>query len=752
MRIRTIPPNDFDGAPEVITLAFWADDITTRYYFNPLRTNTALPRGGIEDLNVYSDFLGPQTEGIDYTVNWKEQYIDLNFVPEIPSTVFMYIIGNSGKTTIVDTDFIADGVTTEYLIEGYTLNSVQQAFVKVDNVKVSNWSLLRPENVTTWLPAVSYTVDDYVTYNNVTYRVIESHTSGEAFNFDYVVSGNEIRIRFDSAPAYNSVIQVHLFDVAETIKAYSDVQRQQHTVPMDYVPDSLGYRIATDDIVQYNRPWEAMINVILNGVYLEPSNQAYYTGNGSIKNFSLPVKRNVDDVTLIQDTDVTVTVDGALQYANSDYFINNNGVDIPTITFATAPATNSKIVVSNRYNSQYNVEFNEDTQISTVAIKNTVTILPNDNIEIVNYSNHDQYKFNVEIFSGSLTETSSVQLGYDILGFDLQGWENEQTNVITAPSYTLSEPVNNYSNLTLLLNGVKIDPFYDFVLVTPTIMRLDPAFGITSGDIITVIHISEDTRPNNIEFRIFKGIAETYEYLGIGDSTTTVLTEDFSIGDTWMSLRDVNKLGQPDPVNARPGIVFVNGERITYYVIDYLNNRIGQLRRATEGTGAPAVHAAGTKVYDGGFKVEIPNSRDSYIPAGSAITLTKNSITADINSEILSLSDTTGIEIGMIVAGNYIVEGTKVINIEEVEGATVKFVRISKAVTSPLEDATLKFTGLNPDTSTILVNSIGGTITVPAGGLIRTGQIWQNTGVGSAASGESIISATTKQIEFLRAL
>ena len=55
--------------------------------------------------------------------------------------------------------------------------------------------------------------------------------------------------------------------------------------------------------------------------------------------------------------------------------------------------------------------------------------------------------------------------------------------------------------------------------------------------------------------------------------------------------------------------------------MDSVNSRLGQLNRATNGTGAADQYPINSDVYDGGFQVEIPGSRDSYLPATVNTTL-----------------------------------------------------------------------------------------------------------------------------------
>ena len=53
-------------------------------------------------------------------------------------------------------------------------------------------------------------------------------------------------------------------------------------------------------------------------------------------------------------------------------------------------------------------------------------------------------------------------------------------------------------------------------------------------------------------------------------------------------------------------MIFVNGERITYWTRNLTTNTLGQIRRSTAGTGS-RFHAAGSRVEDGGASMYIPD-------------------------------------------------------------------------------------------------------------------------------------------------
>ena len=721
IRVKTLVDITVSGSPELVVVGVYADDILTRFSYDPAITNTPLPISRIEHIFVLDDITGLQVENVDYVVNYEKMYIQFNDAPQIPATIFITIVGNSGENIVSDSQFIGNGVQREFIIDDFTLNTVKQAYVKVNNQLVNNWSLLRSSNAINWLPNQQYSKDNYISYNNITYRVLEDFTATETFDFSKVQSANNIVIRFDSAPSNGAVIQIHLFNIPDTLpnkdtfKSYSHVNLQTHIVPTGFVAGTTDYEIPLDQTIEYVKPFEAMVYVRINGAIIEPSSQAYYVANGIIDNYSLPSNRTVDDVTKISDSDIIVVVDRVTKVNNFDYTINRNGVDLPTITFSSIPKAGSKITISNRRMSQYAI-YNENV----LNIKSSYGLTAGDKIEIISYSNHDNYDISVEVFDGTQTVSTSVALGFENNGFDLSGLENEQSNVLLQPFYNLSRPVYNINNFRLSLNGGILIPYYDFTLVTPTILRIDPAYGVTANDVIVVQHISEKTRQENIEYRIFKGITETYDYLGISSGTTTKLSRDLLIDDKWIYVEDINPLSQPDPNRSSPGVVFIGSERITFYVVDFVNKRLGQLRRATNGTGAPTKHLAGIRVDDGGAKVEIPNSRDSYyVPFPSVIWRTE-----------------TQYKKGDIVKHQNIVYRVKSDYTSEVEFT-------EKDLTDYLEV-------YNPTMT--LIGKTGGKQTIGNGSLIRQGKTWLTPGLGSAADGLGILVADTVQANFLRSL
>jgi hypothetical protein len=166
-------------------------------------------------------------------------------------------------------------------------------------------------------------------------------------------------------------------------------------------------------------------------------------------------------------------------------------------------------------------------------------------------------------------------------------------------------------------------------------------YGFVATDDRTIYVNGVDTGANVVS--VYKN--DWPEYYTINPANTTVLTSNLNITDTEIHVADAYALPQGGTEAALPGAVIINGEKIYYYknyakdvvswiantayasdsIVNYLGNtyvaananvsvsgstfnfanvilfnvhRLTQLRRATEGTGAPLVHVAGLPVVD----------------------------------------------------------------------------------------------------------------------------------------------------------
>jgi hypothetical protein len=170
-----------------------------------------------------------------------------------------------------------------------------------------------------------------------------------------------------------------------------------------------------------------------------------------------------------------------------------------------------------------------------------------------------------------------------------------------------------------------------------------------------------DGNANVVAYRIFDNMMDETSYLRISSAASTTLEQSLRLTDSEIFVADVTPLPTPNPTYARPGVVFINGERITYYTKtvyspvawtantsypigtaisnngtnyrttgnvnapdDFGNasvqanvsillglNVLGQLRRGTQGTSAYIEHAVGELIIDGSNAQVIPGSYSS---------------------------------------------------------------------------------------------------------------------------------------------
>lgn len=596
LRVKTLGSPSTSDTPGISIVSYYADGIMKVYSFDTALTGIDLPVGGIDNIIVYNDSANVSIQylDIDYTIDWEKKTIEFVTAPNGAATIFLYLIGNSGRNLVADRNYVGNGTQLEFIVEDAPFN-IQQAYVKVNNVPATGWILVSPDKqvgplvtadtiINDWAPATFYTVDSYVIYNNKLYRATVQHSSVADFNEACFVSGNTVVVKFDTAPTAGALVDVHLFDLPIGIKAHSEVKTEMFTLPSNYVSTGTGYVIQLTESVEYAVLTETYVTVLLNGIELEPPNQNYYTGDNFTTTFDILSTRKISNPESITYSDIVVTIDGVRSLPYTNYTINV-GNSNPQVTFAVAPMEGSAVVISSKFNAAFTV------YDKTLAISPTIRLRANDIIYVKTISSNEQFDVRRQIFSGSTN------------------------GITTIPTYTLSRPVKNLNNISVSLNGNWLSPLYNFNLISPTKLRIDPnysAYGIGESDIVVITHISDDTRSPDIEYRIFKGMNETYDYIGIGTKTKTKITAELKLTDEWIYVENISVLSLPDIKNAKPGVIFINGERITFEIFDEINNRLGRLKRATNSTGAPAIHSVNSTVYDSGINVLIPNSKDSY--------------------------------------------------------------------------------------------------------------------------------------------
>jgi len=192
--------------------------------------------------------------------------------------------------------------------------------------------------------------------------------------------------------------------------------------------------------------------------------------------------------------------------------------------------------------------------------------------------------------------------------------------------------------------------------------------------------------------RVFTGMTSNVKYYRISESNVSTLTSNLSITDSFINVADSSVLPNPGFVLSEggtwiviPGIIFINGEKIHYYknygftdqwtanlVVDagteiayngnvyvtqgnvydaggtFANisgnvtmlttiNSLGRIRRAVDGTGAPAVHTVNSMIVDSSKAQEIYFGDESWVNPSS----TGNTTVGNTSATFSSYSSTT---------------------------------------------------------------------------------------------------------------
>jgi hypothetical protein len=180
--------------------------------------------------------------------------------------------------------------------------------------------------------------------------------------------------------------------------------------------------------------------------------------------------------------------------------------------------------------------------------------------------------------------------------------------------------------------------------------------GITFDTLDLRVYTKIQGNASIVAYRYFDNMMDEPDYLRISGSNITKLEIPLAITDSNIYVSDASILFTPSPMFAQPGVVFINGERITYYKktiytpvtwsantgyaegtaisndgVNYIvtgnvnanswsyvntanisflpgTNVLSQIRRGTQGTGAPTVQPYYADVVDASQQQRIPGT------------------------------------------------------------------------------------------------------------------------------------------------
>jgi hypothetical protein len=233
--------------------------------------------------------------------------------------------------------------------------------------------------------------------------------------------------------------------------------------------------------------------------------------------------------------------------------------------------------------SNYNIADNQ-LILATAPANGTV-------VEIFKFSNHDILnieRINYDVISRSI-----------ILPDDVEYVTYQR---LTRGEIALRKPAIDSQYVWVTKNRQLLTPNVDYY-VTEDKQKVQIAKRLKKNDSIEVIHFAAPASIPSFAFRQFKDMLNRTHYKKL-DSAETVLAKDLNYYDLRIEVEDASNLSEPNKSLNRPGVIFIDGERIEYFVKE--GNLLRQLRRGTLGTGVKTVYDSRTPVFNQSSIKNIP--------------------------------------------------------------------------------------------------------------------------------------------------
>jgi hypothetical protein len=283
------------------------------------------------------------------------------------------------------------------------------------------------------------------------------------------------------------------------------------------------------------------------------------------------------------------------------------------LLYGDVPTENDLITISVLNKAEYSLLDNK-----TILINKSIDLNVNDIIRVTTFTNDERLRIKTTIYQGLTEETVSTAVGFDNIAFSAVGFDSDTVNLLNTKVYQLPTPVKNINYLWVTIDqdgkngGRYLFPNSDFKLIEDGAkIKILDSISVFNETVIVITQFGENLQAPAIAFRVFKDLNDNFNYFRIGATATTELAKTLQITDTEIFVKDASVLSDPTPELAIPGVIMIGGERILYYNRDVVNNKLTQLRRGIDGTGAIGIIPINSIVQDASFLQRIPNAHTS---------------------------------------------------------------------------------------------------------------------------------------------
>ena len=503
----------------------------------------------------------------------------------------------SGSSDILCENYLTDGVNSEFKIGQYP-NSKSAVIVKLDTI------ILQPDvdyiiDFDNSLVTLSQTpaANKYISiislgFNGVdvldnNYKIVENKTneiitdypweegisllvliSGEVQNYSLFKINNKVGLRFTFDLNPGQIINYLIF--GNSSRTTSIVSRETITY--------------NEDISRYN-----LINPIGNLLPLE-YNAIVKVGNeilNSVDSFYFILKD------FVYEYDIPLGKSDINQYAVTDFKVYINDVQVFLANGYKLDLLNSKIIVQDNF-------YIENAKLLVTITKYTEYMIGTENrVNYIEFKNQFPNGTKIEIISMFNHDILDIQRTDYRVYHTVDRYQNSIYYVdavrVNAGIFKLGRPIIDTNYAWVIKNKILLTPNIDYVLSedkTEIIVNLLPL----ESDKFSILTFSNNIVRDNIAFMQFKDMLNRVHYRRISKNRTTILAENLQYFDKEIIVEDGTTLNNPLIESNIPGVIYVNGERIEYFIKN--GNTLSQLRRGTWGTGIANVHVINEKVFD----------------------------------------------------------------------------------------------------------------------------------------------------------
>jgi hypothetical protein len=536
-----------------------------------------------------------------YTIDYSALTVTLTSLAAQDELVNIIVMGQAGDSIADAGTFTGDDSTTifgtsarfaEGLIFNVQINGVPANVELIENVKLqapltfaadgSTNVFELPSNLTElavvqinevpqqdFVYGIEQGVDEF---NNITFLL--SFEEGTLNDGDIVTVYDSIPlvdIQFVVAPALDSVISYVIYSSTST--SFSIVSLEEFTGDGSTTAFTLAQAPLTQTPTRYR------ILVEVDGKMLPP---------GYSKQFTVGPEREYQ-------LDLWQSPPGSTLPINVIAYLN--GVEIiRSITWQYDTANSTVVLFTGlgKIGDTLIVYLVDDGDYRLSGADLTLDVAPaiGEKIKVWQFTNHDILDID--------------RLTYDVIARSplTQGTEDYGTyHRLTNGLIRLITPAVDAQYVWVTLNGETLSPSIDYY-VTDDLQYIKIIRNLAEDDVVDIMHFTRPAVTQTFGFRQFKDMLNRTVYKRLDESSAIFLAQDLNWYDQRVELVDGSNIPEPNKERNIPGVLFIKGERIEFFIKE--GNTLRQIRRGTLGTGTPEVHVAGTKGYEQGVEQTIP--------------------------------------------------------------------------------------------------------------------------------------------------